>query len=188
MVKPVRTIWIYNKGSNWLLLDTDDITPLYHVHWNTHTLPHMEVSPAQGQVRFPIGTAVFVPTKKAGFFTTASEIRLRLGSREISMNKQGGIFSTDKRPWESSSMGTLRWKGGVTATPFLRLADHNNHTIATYHSLAYTGRVTGKLDIFSDPMDQQTLDEVVVTGLAMISEQSSSMGQTAANLSAAGSC
>ena len=121
-----------------------------------------------------------------GFFAVAADIELELGPRRTTMNKSGKFFSTDTRPFDSTNMGTLFWKGGVTATPFLKLVDGQNNILMTYRSQGYNGRMMGRFEIFCNPFDGEMLDEAVVTGIAMISEQSTSMGQTAANLSSAG--
>jgi len=101
------------------------------------------------------------------------------------MTKDGGPFSTDKRAFETSR-GTMFWKGGVSATAFLRLVDDQGNTVATYKNEAYSGNVMGKFEIFTSPLEDNELDEVIVSGLAMLSEQKTSMGQTAANMASAG--
>jgi hypothetical protein len=44
----------------------------------------------------------------------------------------------------------------------------------------------GVLGIYVEPLSEEMLDEIVVSGLAMISEQKTSMTSTAAAISSAG--
>lgn len=198
--KPARTIHIDDKGSNYILLDSDDITQLYHVHWNTITLPHMTVTSTDAhKSNLPIGTANFIPTKTGGF-ATADRVSLTLHGHQTFMTKSkpsdaasssvfsswvSAAFSTDKR-YFTTSRGRMCWKGGVAASGFLKLQDSEQNTVATYKNTAYDGRRMGKIEIYADPLTQQELDEIVISGLAMISEQKVGMGQTAANLASAG--
>ena len=199
--KPVRTISIYDKGSTYLLLDSDDITPLYRVRWNTVTLPHMVVTQGNGEKSdTPIGTAAFIPMKRAGF-SVADHVEISFHERRSVMTKRRpsesaaprgafgnfmqSTFSTDKRFFQTSR-GLMCWKGGVAASAFLRLLDEQGNTVATYTNTTYDGRRMGKIDVLADPLTQEELDEIVISGVAMISEQKVSMSQTAASMASAG--
>lgn len=186
MPKPARIISVYDQGSNYLLLDTDDITPLYHVHFNTHSLPHMVVS-RSGEPDAVTGSATFYPSKKGGFFSSASTIKVAIHNKNYDFNKEGGLFSTDKRTLYSSSHGRLFWKGGYAASGFLKLIDERGNIIADYQNRQYSGKKMGIIEIMNlVDVDDEFLDEIVVSGLTMLSEQKTSMGATAANLSSAG--
>jgi hypothetical protein len=186
MPKPARIISVYDKGSNYLLLDTDDITPLYHVHFNTHTLPHMTVSRPLDPNTIT-GTATFYPNKKGGFFSSASTIKLTVHNEDYDFNKEGGLFSTDKRTLLSKSHDTLYWKGGYAASGFLKLIDKKGKIVADYQNRQYSGKKMGIIEIMNlIDVDDEFLDEIVISGLAMLSEQKTSMGAMAASLSSAG--
>ena len=120
-----------------------------------------------------------------GFFSSADDIRLDLYGRMTLMKKVGGVFSTNKRFFETSN-GTMCWKGGVAISGFLRCEDSHKNMLATFKNTAYSGRAMGTFEIYSDPMEPQLLDEIVISGLAMISEDKTSMTGTAASLSSAG--
>ncbi len=186
MPKPARIISVYDKGSNYLLLDTDDITPLYHVHFNTHTLPHMVVSRSMDPNTIT-GSATFYPNKKGGFFASASTIKLTVHDQDYEFNKEGGLFSTDKRTFRSASHGTLFWKGGYAASGFLKMIDAKGKIVADYQNQQYSGKKMGIIEIMNlIDVDDEFLDEIVVSGLAMLSEQKTSMGAMAASISSAG--
>jgi len=186
MPKPARIISVYDKGSNYLLLDHDDITPLYHVHFNTHTLPHMVIS-RSADPNAIIGSATFYPNKKAGFFSSAPTIKLAVHNQNYEFNKEGGLFSTDKRTLHSQSHGSLYWKGGYAASGFMKLIDGKGKIVADYQNQQYSGKKMGIIEIMNlVDVDDEFLDEIVTSRLAMLSEQKTSMGATAANLSSAG--
>lgn len=184
--KPARTINIYDKGSNYLLLDNDDITPLYHIHFNTHTLPHMTVSRAANPETI-IGSAIFYPTKKAGVWATSSSIQLMVRDNNYEFDKEGGLFSTAKRTLRTQSHGTLFWKGGYAASGFMKLVDERKGIVADYQNRMYSGNKMGIMEIMNlVDVDDQLLDEIVVSGIAMLSEEKCSMTNVAANMSSAG--
>ncbi len=200
--KRTRTIHIYDKGSNYLLLDSDDATPLYHVHWNSASLPHMIVSHVgSDESQKPIGAANFIP-RKTGGFATADHVKLSINGHQTPLTKtapsslnQSSSFlkslkqalSTDKRYFSTIRGTNLYWEGGVAASGFLKLIDlATGSTVATYKNTAYDGRRMGKIDIFVQPLSEEELDEIVISGMAMVSEQKGSMGQIAANMASAG--
>ena len=184
--KPARTINIYDKGSNYLLLDNDDITPLYHIHFNTHTLPHMTVSRSTSPETL-IGSATFTPKKKAGVWATSSTVHLTVHSSTYDFNKEGGFFSTAKRTLRTQSHGTLFWKGGYAASGFMKLVDEKGNIVADYVNKMYTGRNMGIIEIMNLlDVDDVLLDEIVVSGIAMLSEEKCSMTNVAASMSSSG--
>ena len=186
MPKPARIINVYDKGSNYLLLDNDDVTPLYHIHFNTHSLPHMVVSRSSNP-DVMTGGATFLPKKKAGFFSVASTIELTINDQPYSFDKKGGVFSTNKRILQSQSHGTLYWKGGYAASGFLKLVDDENRIVADYINKQFTMRKKGIIEIMNlIDVDDAFLDEIVVSGIAMLSEESTSMGSVASSMACAG--
>ena len=184
--KPARTLNIYDKGSNYLILDNDDITPLYNIHFNTHTLPHMTVSRATSP-DIVIGSAIFQPTKKAGVWSTSSTIDLDVHDQKYSFNKEGSVFSTAKRTLRTQSHGTLWWKGGYAASGYMKLLDEKGNIVADYQNKMYSGKTMGIIQIMTlVDVDDSLLDEIVVSGIAMLSEEKCSMTNVAANISSAG--
>lgn len=100
--KPARTINVLDKGSNYQLVDTANDTPLYNCHWNGSQAPHMNVTRLPDKE--PVGTATYFDKKAGGFFASASDIHLTIGPRNLPMNKEGKVFSTDKRVYTSVSL------------------------------------------------------------------------------------
>ncbi|KAL6718727.1 hypothetical protein ACLMJK_002961 [Lecanora helva] len=184
--KPARTLYVYDKGSNYLLLDNDKTTPLYHVHFNIHTVPHMTVARAVDPDKI-IGSAIFFPKKKAGVWASSSDIQLAIHDDSYEFNKEGGTFSTAKRTLRTQSHGTLYWKGGYAASGFMKLLDDKKRIVADYQNKMYTGDVMGVIEIMGlIDVDNALLDEIVVSCIAMLSEEKCSMTSTAANMSSAG--
>ena len=183
--KPARVLYIYDKGSNYLILDNDDKTPLYDIHFNTHTLPHMTVSRAVDPDKM-VGSAIFFPTKKAGVWKTSSEIQLMVQDNSYEFNKEGGTFSTAKRTLRTQSHGTLFWKGGYASSGFMKLIDERKGIVADYLNKMFSGKTMGIIEVMSlMDVDDVLLDEIVVSGIAMLSEEKCSMTNIAANMSSA---
>ncbi|KAK3167491.1 hypothetical protein OEA41_010618 [Lepraria neglecta] len=183
--KPTRTINIYDKGSNYLLLDSDEIAPLYNCHWNGHSAPHMTVT-KHSDPNHIVGTATYYSQKKAGFFATSSKISLRINSHTTPLTKEGGIFSIDKRAYQSVQGSTFYWKGGYVGSGFLKLVDGQGKEWARYLNRMYTGNKMGVFEIMVEPLAEEMLDEIVVGGLAMLSEEKTSMGGVASSIASAG--
>lgn len=200
--KRARTINIYDKGSTYVLLDSNDVTPLYHIHWNSATLPHMTITHTfSDESDKPIGTANFI-SQKTGGIVTAHHVDLSINGHQTPLSKIAPssssnsssflktlkqALSTDKRYFSTKQDTVLYWEGGVAASGFLKLVDlATGSTVATYKNTAYDGRRMGKIDIFVQPLSQEELDEIVVSGMAMVSEQKGTMGQNAANMASAG--
>ncbi|MCJ1451249.1 hypothetical protein MMC28_001585 [Mycoblastus sanguinarius] len=183
--KPHRTLNVYDKGSNYLLTDATDDTPLYNIHWNGNESPHMVVHRLSNS-QSAVGSATYFDKKKGGFFATASDIHLKIHDRHLSMNKENKFFSTDKRAYDSIQGSKFWWKGGYAASQYQRLEDGDGKLWADFRSTAYTGSVMGVLGIYVESVSEEMLDEIVVSGLAMVSEQKTSMTNTAAAISSAG--
>ena len=185
--KPIRTLNLYDKGSNYLILDSDETSPLYNIHWRGSSAPHMTVTrPLDPDPKPIIGTATYHAQKIGGFFSSASKITLKVHNRVIPLNKpNSNIFSLNKRSLESSSGQTLYWKGGYAASGFLKLVDGNGEMVARYQNRMYTGEKMGVFEIMRE-MGEGEVDEVVVSGCALISEEKTSMTGTATAISSAG--
>ena len=179
--RPLRTLNVHDHGSSYSILDTDETTLLYTIHWNANSAPHMTVY-RDDDLNDVAGTATYHATKKLGF-TTASNITLQLPSGEVSLNKEGGLISTDKRTLRSTALGEVYWQGGNSMTGFMKLADGKGKILVEYKAMRVVSRMgTMEIDV---ELGQEALDEVVVSGIAMLSEEMTSMGTSAAALSTA---
>lgn len=179
---PLRTLNVHDHGSSYTILDTDEKTLLYTIHWNANSAPHMTVYRGD-DLNDVAGTATYEATKKLGF-TTASNITLQLPSGEVSLNKEGGLISTDKRTLRSAALGgEVYWQGGNSMTGSLKLVDGKGKRLVEYKARRVTSHL-GTLEIDVE-LGQEGLDEVVVSGIAMLSEEMTSMDSSAAALSTA---
>ncbi|CAF9916476.1 MAG: hypothetical protein ALECFALPRED_010732 [Alectoria fallacina] len=178
--KPLRTLNVYDKGSTYTILDTDDTTLLYTIGWNANSAPHMTVIHTDDRSNIA-GTATYHSTNRLGF-STASKITLKLSSGTVSLNKEGGFFSTDKRTLRSAVMGEVYWKGGYSSSGFMKLVDGTGKSLVEYKDKRVSMNRMGVLEIHVE-LGQEALDEVVVSGIAMLSEERTSMAGTAAAMS-----
>ena len=127
-----------------------------------------------------VGTATYHTTNKFGF-STASKITLKLPSGTVPLDKEGGFFSSNKRTLRSAVLGEVYWKGGSHQSGFFKLVDGNGNSLIEYKAMRLTGKM-GTLEIDTE-LGQEGLDEVIVSGMAMLSEEMTSMGATAAAIS-----
>ena len=131
------------------------------------------------------GTATYYATKRLGF-ATASKINLKLssssGSSNVPFNK-GGFFSTDKRTLQSAALGEVCWKGGYAQTGFLKLVlGGEGKSLVEYKDQRVSGSRMGVMEIHGE-LGQAGLDDIVVSGMAMLSEERTSMGAVGAAIS-----
>ena len=69
----------------------------------------------------------------------------------------------------------------------MKLIDGKGKIVADYQNQQYSGKKMGIIEIMNlVDVDDEFLDEIVTSGLAMLSEQKTTMGATAANLLSAG--
>ena len=102
----------------------------------------------------------------------------------MSLNKEGNsLFSTDKRTLRSAVLGQVYWKGGYSLSGFLKLVDGDGKSLVEYKGLRVGGRL-GTLE-FRVELGDEGLDEVIVSGMAMLSESMTSMANTAGALAVA---
>lgn len=127
------------------------------------------------------GTATYHSTNKFGF-ATASKITLKFPAGTTSLNKEGAtFFSTDKRTLRSGVLGEVYWKGGY-ASGFLKMVDGQNKSLVEYKDKRVSGSKMAVMEIHVE-LGQEGLDEVVTSGIAMLSEERTSMSNTAGAMS-----
>ena len=180
--KPLRILNVCDHGSNYTIVDAKDDTLLYTIHWTPNDAPHMTAYHGDDRSKVA-GSATYHATKKHGF-ATANNITLKFPSGTVSMCKEGGFFSTDKRTLRSAALGEVYWKGGYSMTGFLKLVDGNGKSMVEYKGMRVGGRM-GTLEIDTE-LGQEGLDDAVVSGMAMLSESFTSLGNTAAAMSVGG--
>ena len=175
---PVRTLTIYEKGSTYIIFDTDDETHLYTIYFTSRSAPHMTIIRALDNKSI-VGSATYHKTKKLGV-STASNITLKMpSSGVISLNKEGGFFGNDKRTMRSAILGQVYWssrlinnpwKGGRSETSFMKLADASGKALVEFKDEGHTLKRMGIFEIGVE-LTQEGLDEIVVSGMAMLSEE-----------------
>ncbi len=180
--KPLRTLNVCDHGSTHTIVDAKDDTLLYTIHWTPNDAPHMTTYHGDDRNKVA-GSVTYHATSKHGF-ATANNITLKFPSGTVSMCKEGGIFSTDKRSLRCAALGEVYWKGGYSMTGFLKLVDGNGKIMMMYKAMRVGGTI-GTLEIETE-LGQEALDEAVVSGMAMLSESRTSMGATAAAISVGG--
>ena len=69
----------------------------------------------------------------------------------------------------------------------MKLLDEKGNIVADYQNKMYSGKTMGIIQIMTlVDVDDSLLDEIVVSGIAMLSEEKCSMTNVAANISSAG--
>ena len=179
-LNPLRTLSIYDKGGTYTLYDADDKTHLYTVRFTSRSAPHMIVTRASN-TNSVVGTATYHRTKKFGI-STASDIILDLPSSSspaITLDKEGGFFSNGKRTMETAVLGHVYWssrqvnnpwQGGRLETSFMKLADESGRILVEYRDEGHTLERMGVWEVAVE-VRQEGLDEIVVSGMAMLSEE-----------------
>lgn len=180
---PLRTLVIYENGSIYIIFDTDDTTHLYTIRFNSRSIPHMTVIRALDN-SYIVGSATYHATKNKFGVSTASNITLKFPSTgTVSLNKEGGFFSNDKRTMRSSRLGQVYWssrqvnnpwKRGRLETSFMKMVDMNGKALVEYKDEGHTLKRMGSIEIGVE-LTQEELDEVVVSGMAMLSEEQTGM-------------
>ena len=77
------------------------------------------------------------------------------------------------------------WKGGYAQTGFLKLVDGGNKSLVEYKDMRVSGSKMAVMEIYVE-LGQEGLDEVVVSGMAMLSEEKTSMSAMAGSIQGAG--
>ena len=100
-------------------------------------------------------------------------------SDTVSLNKEGGFFSSDKRILRSAVLRQVYWssrqvnnpwKGGRAETSFMRLADASGKALVEYKDEGHSLRRLGIMGINLE-LTLEGLDEVATSGMAMLSEE-----------------
>ena len=176
---PFRTLSIFQKGNTYTIFDTDGGIHLFTIRFNSHFAPQMTVFHASNTDSI-VGSATYHAMKNFGL-STASRIILKLPSSSgtVSLDKEGGFFSNNKRTLPSKVLGQVYWtsrlannpwKGGRLETSFMKLADTSGKTLVEYKDEDYTLKRLGVLEIHVE-LTREGLEEVVVSGMAMLSEE-----------------
>ena len=170
--KPARTIHVYDKGNDYLLLDDDDTTPLYHIHFTTDTMPRMVVSRATDP-QAVMGSAIFYPKKKSAVWSKDSRMELSIHHDTYRFKRDSGFFSIvapAKRMLQTQSHGLIVWKGGYVAG--MKLTDGKQNTIAEFQNMSQARSKIGAIVIMKViAVDDIFLDEIVISAMAMLSDE-----------------
>ena len=114
---PFRTLSIFEKGSTYTTVDTDDGIHLFTIRFNSHFVPQMTAFHASNTDSI-VGSATYYATKKFGL-STASKIIIKLpSSGTVSLNKEGGFFSDNKRTMLSTVLGQVYWSSRLVNNPW----------------------------------------------------------------------
>ena len=95
------------------------------------------------------------------------------------------MFSTDKRTLRSAVLGEVYWKGGYAATGFMKMVDGDGKSLVEYKDRRMEMNRMGIMEVHME-LGQEGLDEIVVSGIAMLSEEKTSMAGTGAAISGGG--
>jgi len=160
-----RLLHIYVDGfthRHLAVCDSDKTTRLYTIHNHFYSAftsnPSMEIS--CGQTQQPIGTADF------GAFTR--RISLTIHGRPLEMSSAGFFSRSYTFP---SSIGVLRWERDGAFTVNLCCVTEKGEWVAKFDNANWSMTKTGKLEIVDRGIPKEVLDEVVVSGLAMIEHE-----------------
>lgn len=174
-----RILHIYRDsitGRHMTITDIDKSHPLYKIDQNSGALfsskPHMTIlSPSQSS-HAPIGTATF--------HNWSRTIDLEFHGHPVSFDSEG-IF-TRAYAYQSPAFGErLRWECDSIWGADLVLVNGRKEEIARFDSSLFSISKTGKIHIVNGGITGAALDEIVVSGCAMVQHekrrrQSSSAG------------
>jgi len=161
-----RLLHIYVDGirhRHVFVCDSDKTTRLYTVQNHFYSAftskPSMEIS--CGQTQQSIGTADF-----GGAFTR--RISLTVNGRALELSPVGLFSRSYTFP---SSIGMLKWKHEGAFTVNLCCVTERGEWVARFDNTTWSMKKEGKLEIVDRGMPKGVLDEVVVSGLAMIEHE-----------------
>lgn len=179
MLTSIKTINVYDKGhGTYHLLDCTDNKPLYKVLYS-EDVPHMTIYRASDRFD-PMGTATFTNIRSL-LKPSKCQISLTIDSRITSLNKvRTGFFANSKRALHAAALGEqeLYWKSRSTGFGILELVDGRDHRIASFKNSKTGAKLLGRFEIEAD-VDEDGRDEIVVSGLAVLQEEMTSMGTLA---------
>lgn len=170
-----RLLHIYLDGlthRHLTVRDSDKLTPLYTVATNSGTIfsskPHMRIfrGGTSPETATPIGTA--------DFHTYSRTVDLTVHGRAVTMDPSG-LFTRAHQ--FRSSIGALKWEGNGVFSNDLVLVNERNEWIAKFHNSKFSMGKEGKLEISNGNLTEAFLDEVVVSGLAMVEHERRSRGE-----------
>jgi len=177
MQKALRTFYIHDQRSTYAILDNDDKTHLYAVSFSRRQGPQVTVARPSGGKDL-VGTATYHTTKRLGFSASPKIIlNFPTKSGSVSLNREGGLLSSDKRVLHSSVLGEVHfrtrvdsdpWKNGALMTSFIRCVDGEGRDLLVYRDESYHVDRMGCLEI-DNPLSQEGLDEVIVSAIAILS-------------------
>ena len=166
---PLHTLSIFEKGNTYTIYDTDDKTLHFTIRFDSRSLPQMTVIRASDPSSI-VGSATYHPAKKFGL-PTGSNISHKIPSTCIvSLNREGGFFSNDKRTMRSAVLGHVCWSGRHVNNPWKGGRLERRKTLVEYRDEGHTLKRMGVWEIGVE-LAEDGLDEVVVSGTAMMSEE-----------------
>ncbi|MCJ1224428.1 hypothetical protein MMC12_001073 [Toensbergia leucococca] len=141
------------------VLDSDKVTPLY-----TYTTRQSALFNTRPQLEIFRG-ASSTDCIATGMFHMGY-VELHIHGRDVPLSRNG-IFSYT-HVFDSSGMGKLDWARDSVFGSDMTLSDESKQTVARFHNAAYSVRKEGKLEIMGGDIGSVIIDEIVVTGLAMV--------------------
>lgn len=160
-----RLLHIYVDGMthrHLTIVDSDKRTALYTVSANLGSIfsskPHMRIFRGSDQTNPPIGTADFRKLSRA--------VDLTIQGRPVSMEATG--FFARGHGFPSSIVGPLQWESDGVFGSDLVLVNERQEWLAKFHNSAFAVSKEGKLEISNGEISGAFLDEIVVSGLAVI--------------------
>ena len=164
-----RILHIYLDGlthRHLTITDMDESHPLYTISQNSGTLfsskPHMTISQTSSTPPTTIGTVTFHPWSRS--------IDLEFHGRAIPFESEG-IF-TRAYAYQSPAFGEkLRWECDGVWGADLVLVDGKDEWIARFDASLWSMSKTGKIHVANGGIGGMALDEIVVSGCAMVQHQ-----------------
>lgn len=168
IANPARTLHIYLDGMTHrklTVMDQDKRTPLYAVQANFgsslfSSKPHMKIFRGTDTSGAYIGSA--------SFHTMSSTIDLEIHGRAVELVHDGIMTRTHRF---TSSEGMVFWKGDGMFGTDLKLQTRQKIIFARFDNAAFSMAKQGKLEIAQRDISEAMLDEIVISGLAMIEHE-----------------
>ncbi|KAL8992852.1 MAG: hypothetical protein Q9169_006785 [Polycauliona sp. 2 TL-2023] len=161
-----RILHIYRDGMthrHMTITDMDKTHPLYTMDQNSASMfsskPHMTITSASGTI---IGTATF--------HSLSRDIDLDMQGHTIAFDSEG--MFTRAYAYQSPSFGEkLRWECDGFWGGDLVLVNGRKEWIARFDASMFSMSKTGKIHVVNGGITGMALDEIIVTGCAMVEEQ-----------------
>ncbi|KAI4195354.1 MAG: hypothetical protein LQ350_007251 [Teloschistes chrysophthalmus] len=160
-----RTLHIYSDSSwssrNITIADADRSSPLYTLTKNSGGLfsskPHLTVTSAQTSA--VVGTATF--------HSMSSKVDLDLHGRHVLFEREGLLTRTHGYASPAFGYDRLKWKCEGWGSDLI-LVNSQNQWIARFDAASWAMKKVGRLEIGNGSIAGAALDEIVVSGLAMV--------------------